>query len=292
MASTWIFLSLVSAFSLAASDALTKKALTGNNEYLVAWSRLLFSVPLLAILWIFVPIPDLDAEFYQAFLLAMPLEILALVFYIKALKASPLSLTLPFLSLTPVFLIGISYIMLEEKVSLQGAAGIFLIAAGGYMLNIHTVRKGFLEPFRAVTREKGSVFMILVAMIYSVTSSLGKLAIEHSSPLFFGITYFITLTIVFTPIALIAGRKDAGDFIGQKRYIGLFAPGLFYSAMIASHMIAISLTNVAYMISIKRMSVIIGVIFGYYLFMERNIRERLAGAFLMFSGFALIVTAS
>ena len=32
--------------------------------------------------------------------------------------------------------------------------------------------------------------MIAVAVIYSVTATLGKMAIEHSSPLFFGITYF------------------------------------------------------------------------------------------------------
>ena len=292
MLHSWVLLSLLSAFTLATSDALTKKALDGNNEYLVAWFRLLFSAPLLLCIWLFVPVPELDIVFYQAFLLALPLEIMALILYIKALKVSPLSLTLPFLSLTPVFLIAISYVILGEKVSMQGAAGIIMIAAGSYILNIHTVRKGILEPFRAVTREKGSVFMIFVALIYSVTSSLGKMAIEHSSPLFFGVTYFIVLTVVFAPIALVAGRKDAGDFIRHKKYKNLFSPGLFFSVMIASHMIAISLTKVAYMISIKRMSVIIGVIFGYFLFRERNIRERLAGAFLMFSGFALIVSAT
>lgn len=291
MSYTWVFLSLTSAFSLATSDALTKKALADSNEYIVAWFRLLFSVPLLVILLIFIPVPELDAGFYRAFVLSLPLEILAMVLYIKALRISPLSLTLPFLSLTPVFLIFVSYFILGEKISLKGGIGIMFLAAGSFTLNLHEMRNGILGPFRAIARERGSVLMILVAFIYGITSSLGKMAIEHSSPLFFGATYFIVLTIIFSPIALVMGR-DIKNFVKEKRYKGLFFPGLFYSVMIAAHMTAISLTKVAYMISLKRTSLIVGVIYGYFFFKEKNIRERLTGALFMFTGFVMIVTAS
>jgi len=292
MLDSWVFLSLLSAFTLATSDAFTKKVLSGNNEYLIAWFRLLFSIPFLVILWMFIPVPRLDKEFYLAFACALPLEIIAMVLYVKALKLSPLSLTLPFLSLTPLFLILVSYVILGEKVSFKGGSGIFLLLAGSYILNLREIRGGILKPFRSMIQEKGSVLMIGVAIIYSITSSLGKMAIQHSSPLFFGTTYFIALTVVFAPIALIMGRRDIRKFIGEKKYTNLFTPGIFYSIMIASHMLALSLTKVAYMISLKRTSVIMGVIYGYVLFEERNIRERLAGAIIMFIGFVMIVTAS
>lgn len=292
MPCTWVFLALISAFTLATSDALTKKALAHINEYLVAWFRLLFSIPLLLLLWIFVPVPKLDIEFYKAFALALPLEIIAIVLYIKALRISPLSLTLPFLSLTPVFLIVVSYLIIGEKVSFHGSIGIIFLAAGSYALNLHKMRRGVFQPFKAITKEKGSVLMIGVALIYSITSSLGKMAIEHSSPLFFGITFFITVTIIFAPIALWMARSELKSFISGRQFKGLLLPGLFYSVMIASHMIAISLTKVAYMISVKRTSLIIGVVYGYFLFKEKNIRERLLGAALMFIGFVMIVTAS
>jgi uncharacterized membrane protein len=292
MTTIWVVLSLISAFTLATSDALTKKALAQSNEYLVAWFRLLFSLPLLLILWIFVPVPKLDYGFYKAFLLALPLEMIAIVLYIKALRISPLSLTLPFLSLTPVVLILVSYIILGEKVSLQGGIGILFIAAGSYTLYLHKIKGGILEPIRAITREKGSLLMITVAIIFSITSSLGKMAIEHSSPLFFAITYFIAVTICFAPIALKMGAPELKSFISERRFGALVLPGFFFSVMIASHMLAISLTKVAYMISIKRTSLIMGVIYGYILFKEKNIRERLTGATLMFIGFVMIVTAS
>jgi len=292
MAYTWVSLALISAFTLATSDALTKRALARSNEYLVAWFRILFSIPLLLLIWLFIPMPKLDIEFYKAFAFALPLEIIAIIFYIKALRISPLSLTLPFLSLTPVFLILVSYLIIGEKVSFRGGIGIILITVGSYTLNLHEMRKGIFEPFKAITKEKGSILMISVALIYSVTSSLGKMAIEHSSPLFFGITFFIAVTIVFAPIALWLGKGELKSFISGKQFKGILLPGLFYSIMIASHMIAISLTKVAYMISVKRTSLIIGVIYGYFLFKEKDIRERLTGAVLMFIGFVMIVTAS
>jgi len=291
MTYTWVFLALISAFTLATSDALTKKALAQTNEYLVTWFRLLFSIPLLLLFWIFVPVPKLDMQFYKAFALALPLEIIALVLYIKALRISPLSLTLPFLSLTPVFLILSSYLILGERVSFQGSIGIIFITAGGYTLNLHELRRGIFEPFKAITRETGSILMIGVALIYSITSSLGKMAIEHSSALFFGITYFIAVTVIFAPIALWMGRTEKKIFISEKQFKGLMLPGIFYSIMIISHMVAISLTKVAYMISVKRTSLMIGIIYGYLLFKEKNIRERISGAALMFIGFVMIVTA-
>jgi drug/metabolite transporter (DMT)-like permease len=292
MAYTWVSLSLISAFTLSTSDALTKKALAYSNEYLVAWFRLLFSIPLLILIWFFIPMPKLDIEFYKAFAFALPLEIIAIIFYIKALRISPLSLTLPFLALTPVFLIFISYLILGEDVSLQGGIGIIFIATGSYTLNLHEMRRGIFEPFRAITRERGSVLMICVATIYSITSSLGKMAIVHSSPLFFGVTYFTAVTIIFAPIALWMGRSELKRFISGKQFKRLLLPGIFYSVMIAFHMIAISLTKVAYMISVKRTSLLIGVVYGYFLFREKNLRERLLGAILMFIGFVMIVTTS
>ncbi|MDP1759628.1 MAG: hypothetical protein Q8K77_07515 [Thermodesulfovibrionales bacterium] len=56
-------------------------------------------------------------------------------------------------------------------------------------------------------------------------------------------------------------------------------------------MLAMNLTNVAYMISVKRLSLIIGIIYGYFLFREENIKERFLGAVFMLIGFVLVVTA-
>ncbi len=283
----WIIYSLLTALSLATSDALTKRVLVSRDEYFVAWARLMFCLPPLLVSFLFIDIPSLDRTFWTATCIALPLEILAIILYTKALKVSPMSLTIPFLALTPLFLIAISYIVLGEKVSLYGGLGILFMAAGSYALNLHEIRKDLLAPIKAIFREKGSLMMIAVAFIYSFTSSLGKLAIEHSSPVFFGSFYFILVAALFTPIAM----KQSSErlVISRKDMMPLIYIGLTYAMMIIFHMIAISMTQVAYMISVKRMSLFFSIYFGYLMFKEKKIRERTVGSVILFSGFLLIV---
>jgi drug/metabolite transporter (DMT)-like permease len=236
---------------------------------------------------LFVEIPSLDRTFWTATICALPLEITAVILYTKALKVSPISVTVPFLALTPLFLIVISYIVLGEKVSLTGSIGICLMAAGSYALHIHKLKKDVFEPFRAILREKGSVMMIAVAFIFSITSSLGKMAIEHSSPVFFGSFYFILVTVLFTPVALHRNRGRVA--ITKKDIVPLASIGITYSMMIMFHMTAMSMVNVAYMISIKRTSLLFSIIYGYFLFKEERIAEKAAGGIMMFAGFVMIV---
>ena len=283
----WIIFSLLTAVFLATSDVLTKRALASRDEYFVAWARLLFALPVLLISLLFIEFPPLDRTFWVATFCALPLEITAIILYTKALKVSPISLTVPFLALTPVFLIFTSKFILGEGVSAEGGIGIFLVAAGSYTLNLHKIRKTALEPVKAVLKEKGSVMMIGVAFIYSITSSLGKMAIEHSSPVFFGSFYFILVALLFTPVAM---SKNRGRMIIRKKDIApLFSIGVTYSMMIIFHMTAMSMVNVAYMISVKRTSLLFSIVFGYFMFREENIAEKAVGGIIMLGGLILIV---
>jgi drug/metabolite transporter (DMT)-like permease len=285
----WVLLSLTSAFSLATSDALTKRIITPANEHAIAWLRIVYSLPVLAVAMLFEPAPRLDGTFYAAFVAALPLEIAAIMLYYKALRVSPLSLSLPFLSFTPVFLILFSRLILGEAVSPAGALGIGLVALGGYGLNLSAFREGPLGPFRAVLRERGSLYMLIVALLYSATSALGKLAIAHSAPAFFGATYYCALAVCLLVVFVL--RRGRRQFAGDLRETARAAvlPGAFDAVQSVTHFFAVSMVNVSYMIAVKRISLVIGSLYGFALFNERNMRERLAGSLLMFAGFVIIV---
>jgi uncharacterized membrane protein len=49
------------------------------------------------------------------------------------------------------------------------------------------------------------------------------------------------------------------------------------------------MTNVAYMISVKRTSLLFSILYGHYLFKEEKIAEKALGAVIMFAGFLLVV---
>jgi drug/metabolite transporter (DMT)-like permease len=282
---TWFYLSLLSAFSHANSDALCKKALKEDRVLTVAWVYHGYAAVFLLPILTFTGFPALDRTFFLTTLLLVPMEITALILYQRAIKVSPLSLTLPFLSLTPVFLLLTSFLMLGERPDKAGLAGVVLVATGAYLLNIHAAREGLLAPFKAVLREEGSLMMIIVALIYSITSNLGKLAIQHSSPLFFATVYPAMLATALLPVAVL--NSGLSSLISRPALFGLI--GLCNAINTLAHCHAIRLVEVPYMISIKRTSLLFGVLYGWAFFGETHLGERLLGSAVMLLGVTFIV---
>jgi len=280
----WVFYALITAFSLATADAISKKALGRSNEYVIAWVREGYALPFLFLAFFFIDIPSLDRTFWLSLLLMIPLEIAAIILYVKAIKISPLSLTIPFLAISPVFIILIAFLILGEVPDRSGLLGILLIVAGAYLLNIRTTREDLLGPIKAIRRERGSIFMIIVALIYSVTATLGKVAVQHSGPIFFGVFYPFLLTLI---LSVVLWRKGLLPEV-LSRPMTFLAIGIFTAIMILTHFTAISMTDVAYMISVKRASLVFSVLYGRVLFGEENIRERLTGSVLMIAGMVSI----
>ncbi len=284
---SWFIYAFVCAISLATADALSKKALDDDSDpYIVAWVRTGYAAPFIAVLIPFIDIPELDSVFYLVTFLAVPLDIIAVLLYMKAIKVSPLSLTLPFLSLTPIFLIVTSYVILGEKPDKFGFIGIILVVIGAYLLNVHTISQGFLAPFRAIAKEKGSVLMIIVAFIFSIGVCLGKIAIQHSSTEFFCVVYILLLSLFLFIIASFKCKHFLSKSI--SRPVPFIFIGMLIAIMIITHLKAISLIEVSYMVSVKRLSILFGVLYGVMFFKETNIKERFLGATVMVSGILLI----
>jgi drug/metabolite transporter (DMT)-like permease len=90
---------------------------------------------------------------------------------------------------------------------------------------------------------------------------------------------------------LLSGREDRS--LGLPGSNGIFRatllPALFSLGEAIAGVVALSLTNVAYMIAVKRLSLLMGIVYGHFLFREEGLRERLAGGGLMVAGVALIV---
>ncbi len=284
---SWFIYAFVCALSLATADALSKRALDGNvDPYIVAWVRVGYTAPIMVLIVPFIDIPELDSVFFVVTFLSLPLDIIAVLLYMEAIRLSPLSLTLPFLSLTPVFLIGTSYILLGEKTDKSGFIGVILVVIGAYLLNVHTVSCGLLEPFKAIAKEKGSVLMIIVAFMFSLGACLGKIAVQHSDPMFFSVTYSLLLSLI---LFLIISFKTKHFFSKAiARPVPFFLIGMLMAIMMITHLKAVNLVEVSYMISVKRLSILFGVIYGVIFFKETNIKERFLGASVMISGIITI----
>ncbi|MEA3317007.1 MAG: EamA family transporter [Bacteroidota bacterium] len=261
---TWVIFALLTALFRSLTDVAGKFGLKNMNEYIVAWALNFFSLPFLIPILFFIEIPEISSGFWIAMPVSGLLNVTAVILYMRAIKLSDLSLSIPMVTFTPLFLLITSPIIVGEFPNIYGICGILLIVFGSYFLNIKQKKNGYLAPFKALINEKGPKLMLIVAFIWSISSNFDKIGIQNSSAIFWGISINIFITLAITPIVLLRSRKNIKQIAGNLK--PLIAVGFTNAVMILCHMIAISMTLVAYLISIKRTSAIISVIFGSIFF--------------------------
>lgn len=285
----WPLLSLCSAFFLATADTITKRYLSdcrpGEITLIRFGSIALLMLPLLIVeSW-----PRLPPPFWAMLAVAVPIEILAMWLYMKAIRVSPLSHTLPYLAFTPVFNILTGYLGLGETVNPVGFMGILLVVSGAWLLNQGEPGRGgnaFLAPFKAIVREQGSRLMLITAALYSVNSVLGKGMLGYAEPFFLGSFYFLLIAVVAGFVFI---RKGDGTWRSLRQHPwAILSVGIFMTGMVFTHFYAVTRVEVAYMIAVKRTSMLFGILYGAWLFNEKGLVHHLVAGVLMVVGVFLI----
>lgn len=283
----WYVYALLTAMAVAGRDIYVKAGCRKLSVEEVAGVEMLWSLPVFAIGLLLVPRPPLDATFWWMLFWSFPVNIIAYFLYLKAIKISPLTLTVPFLSFTPAFMLATGPLILGEQINRWGGAGIICIMAGSYLLNIDSARGGLLGPLKALTRERGSWLMLLVAFLYAFGAVLGKKGMLHSSPLYFTSLFFLLFSLLILAGLAMRGQLRLGQLKSHQRQ-GMWL-GTLMGTQMGFHCIAITMVTAAYMIAVKRCSILFSVLAGGFYLREANFRTRLAGTAAMFAGMLLII---
>lgn len=287
---SWFWIALICALSLALADSLTKKYFSHFSGLSILLVRL--SLPGLVLLpySLSVGLPDVPMDFWYLMLILIPLEITAMWFYVIAIRDTPLHLSLPYLSFTPVFVILTGYLFLNETVTWDGSLGIVLIMAGAYLLNIDRVGKSWrtvFSPLVAIFRLRGSVLMLMTALIYSLTSVLGKKAMLYTDATTFGAFYFSSIGLVTLVLITILQPSTLRHVLVRPGAISLV--GVLMAIMVVTHFIALEQVETAYMLSVKRTSMIFGMLLGAWMFKDMSFRQHLPAGLIMLIGVGLIL---
>lgn len=286
----WFPLALVCALALALADTATKKLLPGRSAAELTLIRFVLPVVLLLPLLLVQDFTAPPLAFWGWVGAALPLELLAMSLYVMAIRDSPLSQTLPYMAFTPAFTLATGWLLLGESVSPRGLAGILLVVAGAWGLNLEQAGphpRTWFAPFTAMLRQRGSRYMLLVAAIYSVTSVLGKGALHYLPGFAFGPLYFVLLG-GFT-LAYFALRDPAAVARAARGGAAAWLVAGLMAVMVVTHFLALAQVETAYMIAVKRTSVLFGIVLGAWVFREARLAQHLAAGSLMVAGVALIV---
>lgn len=230
---------------------------------------------------------EFNTQFWIGFLGSGIIQVINTVLYMRAISKGDISTVMPMLSFTPLILLITSPLTIGEFPTTVGLLGILLVVSGSYLLNIDLKKMNPLEPFRAIIKNKGTRYMLVVATLWGVSGVFDKISITNSSVLqhitFMNILVFGSMTV------LVLSQKKFNLSKMKETKADLFLVSLFTTGSFLFHYIAISLTLVAYVVSIKRIAGVFSVLLGAYYFNEPNLRQRLLASIVMFIGVLLIV---
>jgi drug/metabolite transporter (DMT)-like permease len=235
------------------------------------------------------------------------LEGTAIMLNYRALQVSPLSLCVPFMALTPVFLLPIGKFFLHEQISSGMIIGVVLVVIGSLIINRQLVANGWLEPAKAILREKGSRYMLIVAFLLATTAALDKWFVTSGGDAAFGVRLSraftlsigkcVMLMLFFGALAWWRLRQpkknvEASPFTRREQWLRawrdvprwILLAALFEAIVLVLQLTAVQFTVAALVISIKRSGILLACVLGWFMFKERGITDRVIGSFVMIAG--------
>lgn len=281
-------LGAASALCWSALDVVRKAlALKASPTALVVF-LLVGQVPFLAVWAVWDGTWITDAGYWPFALASMAMNALANVLFMRSVQLSPLSRTVPFLSLTPVFSALVAIPLLGEVPGLMHASGIALVVLGALVLNSDLSDSWW----RSLSFEKGGPYMIAVAALWALSTALDKRALPHASPA--SHAFLLSTGGAVILVSWILSRRSYGEldavFHAPK---GLLA-GLigFAVAAVALQLLALQVLWVAVLETLKRAFGVLGsVVLGRVFFLEPVTGRKLVAGGLMIAGTSLLALA-
>ncbi len=237
--------------------------------------------------------PELSVAYFWPTAVSVVLNLAANFLFFRAVQLSPLGLTIPYLAFTPVFTALTALIFLGQVPTSSGWMGIAVVCLGAFFINPGQSADGALAPLKALWTERGSFYMLIVALLWSVTPILDKTAAELTSPMWHTMFLAGTVGVVFVAYR---GVVDSSLRPLWKEFraipLWLIMGGFFATAAMVLQLTSYVYIDVAYVETIKRaIGVTAAIVVGFVIFGERDLRRRLLGALIMSLGVALILLA-
>lgn len=217
------------------------------------------------------------------------LNIAANLLFMEAVRISPLSLTVPFLALTPVFTALLGIPLLGEVPGTVELIGVVVVVAGAFQLNAGSAGIRLRTPLAALLGEPGSRLMVLVALCWSLAMPFDKLALAHADVSVHG--FVLSAGVALGALALLLLRWSSFSLHVHSRDWQV----LGVSVVISVFGLALLLMSLAYLWvavaeTVRRaFGSVAALIVGRWVFQEPITTAKVVGVALMSAGVAMIL---
>jgi drug/metabolite transporter (DMT)-like permease len=221
------------------------------------------------------------------------LNLVANLAFMEAVRRSPLSLTIPLLSLTPVFAMLLAIPLLGERPGAGDAAGVLMVVAGALWLNWPggpaRAGEGGTPLWQALRREPGVPLMAVTALFWSLTIPFDKLAVQRAGAALHGLV--LTAAVGTGFLLLLAARGRLAELAHVRRVPRMFALGVTVSVLaLGLQLLALGPVWVAWVETLKRgVGNLSAVVMGRLAFGEPITPRKVAAVLVMAAGVALLI---
>lgn len=214
------------------------------------------------------------------------------VFLTHAYKTGDLSHVYPIMRSSPAPVFVIAVLFLGEQVSVQGAAGILLVAGGVYIINMkHISGAEFLAPVRAVIKDRATQFAFLTLISVAGYSIVDKMAVDYIHPILFAFFHLFCGMCYYTLYIVLTKRADNIRQEWRRGRLRIIMAGVIGITGYSMILMAFTIERVSYIVGLRQLSVVFAVLMGSFWLKEKYTGIRLTGAVIIFTGCFMISMA-
>ncbi len=223
-------------------------------------------------------------------LLSALFEAIYFILLANAYQRADLSLIYPVArGSAPLFVALFASIMLGERLSVAGIAGIALIVLGIYTINLRSLslnRHGLLAPLLSM-RDRALQLALLTGVAIATYSVVDKVGIQYASPPVYTYLILLMTTLMLAPYVVVVKRKLIVREWQSNRW-SILLVAVMTVLTFSLVLVALSFSKVSYVSAVREVSVVIAALLGTIVLREPFGKAKVAGAALIFAGIMCI----
>ena len=210
-------------------------------------------------------------------------NVIAGVIYLKMLRRYDASLFMGIQSIEPIFVTVSAFIFVGETVSYFGLIGIFIVVIGGIFLQ----KSRSTEDLQSLFFHSPWIVMLIYMSLTSTATAFSKLALLHGDVfIYLGARYFILGVIFLCVVILLQRLGKLKPYVFHWHHLG---SGLLLTGSTIFEMLALESAKVAYVETVRRLSLFFTLIFERIFVKTDWNRMRLFACLLLFTGAACVI---
>jgi drug/metabolite transporter (DMT)-like permease len=181
----------------------------------------------------------------------------------------------------------VGVLLLDERPSALGAAGIVLVIAG--IVGIAVASRLSLAPEGGAGRARGIGWALVTGLTIAAYSLVDKVGVSRLHPLPYLEILGAGMTLLLAPPVLRASRALVEEWRTNWRTI-LLASCLNLTSYLLV-LFAFRLAKTGYVVAARELSIVLSVLIGWMWLGEKNLTRRLVGAAVVLAGVACVALA-